>query len=107
MLVGIKHISTGIKEFKKPARNLRFRIILNPAKNTVELCYEIIRKSKVNIKVFDLSGRLIRKWDEGIKEQGFYTKVWDLKKDGIRPGIYLLRFENEGKKITRKLVVTG
>jgi hypothetical protein len=106
MLVGIKYVYAGIEEFRKPVKNSRFSVSLNPAKNIVKFYYELPRKSHINIKVFDLSGRLIKKLDEGIRQKGFYTKVWNLKKDKIKSGIYFCTFENNTEKITRKLIIT-
>ena len=62
----------------------------------------------VTIDVFDVSGRAVRKLDQGQRNRGVYTAVWDGRDGSGHPvgsGIYYLRLRAAGVSIDRRLVM--
>lgn len=71
--------------------------------------FDLARPGNVSIRVYDISGRLVRELENDYREAGFGHRVeWNGDNgDGRRvaPGIYLIRFEADGLQATRKVVV--
>lgn len=64
----------------------------------------------VAVRVYDVSGRLVRALESGVKPAGRYAVGWDLRdSDGHRipNGLFLYRVSAGSRQITRKLVVVG
>jgi hypothetical protein len=60
------------------------------------------------IKVFDVSGRLVRDLNEGRMGPGQYAAVWDLKANSgerVSPGIYLCVLSSKDLNSSKKLAV--
>ncbi|MFH1277247.1 MAG: FlgD immunoglobulin-like domain containing protein [Candidatus Eisenbacteria bacterium] len=71
--------------------------------------FNLARPGNVSIRVYDISGRLVRELRNAYMPAGFGHRVqWNGDNgDGRRvaPGIYLIRFEADGLQTTRKVVV--
>ncbi|MFH1679413.1 MAG: M1 family aminopeptidase [Candidatus Eisenbacteria bacterium] len=71
--------------------------------------FNLARPSNVSIRVFDISGRLVRTVHEGALSAGYdIRREWDGRNgEGrfVSPGVYFVRFEAEEYKATRKVVV--
>lgn len=108
--VGILDVPTGVEESEvtKPSR-ITLASTPNPAKYFVSITYELPKESEISLKVFDLSGRLIKTLDEGVKKPGSYTVEWNLRDESgsrVSAGVYFYVLKTEGKEFTRKLVIT-
>ncbi len=86
---------TGIDEDTKPERIPYFFKVSqnhpNPFTNKTEISYELPTITHITISVYNLVGQLVRILEDGYKEAGYYTVIWDGKnEDGIRlkNGIY-------------------
>jgi|GEM_PF-1621556 len=80
----------------------------NPARANTSICYAIPRTSDVSIRIFDVSGRLVRTLVEATKEPGYYTENWDLRDDRgreIASGIYFYELNAGNFKSVKKMVV--
>jgi hypothetical protein len=78
---------------------LRVRGAPNPFRGAVLLHYAIPRAGAVEIALFDPAGRLVARFDEGIREAGAHTLAWDGRtRDGlpVRPGAYFARVRSGG-----------
>lgn len=63
---------------------------------------------KVVLKVYDVSGRLVRTLVDGVREADQYVATWDGRSDrGDRaaPGIYFCRLEFGSQSVTKKMVL--
>jgi subtilisin family serine protease len=99
-------IETGIKE--EVGSNLPIRLALkkpspNPFATSTNIEYSIPRKMKVSLKVYDITGRLVKKLFEGLKEPGHYSEK--LESDNLSAGVYFIRLSTEERNITRKVVL--
>lgn len=54
-----------------------YRLSPNPFSSRVEINYGVFRESRINLSVFDLSGRLVAALDDKNLEPGKYTAVWN------------------------------
>jgi len=78
----------------------------NPFRGTTRIEYQIPAGTSVAVKVYDLSGRLVRTVVEGYCEAGSQRVEWDGKTssgDDALPGIYFVRLVAEGFAASRKI----
>ncbi|MDI6839473.1 MAG: T9SS type A sorting domain-containing protein, partial [bacterium] len=75
----------------------------NPLTQFTVINYQLPVKSKVLLRVYNISGQLIRVLVNETKEAGYYSISWNSK--GISAGIYFLKLEAGGKVINEKLVL--
>ncbi len=81
----------------------------NPVKGYAPITYTTTKPGPVTLKVFDISGRLVKTLVNRVVEpQGTKTVYWTLKDDSHRPvanGVYFLRLEVGSEVATHKLTV--
>jgi hypothetical protein len=81
----------------------------DPCLSDVVLRYEIAEDGMWGIlKVFDISGRLVRDLTEGRMDSGQYAVVWDLKANNgerVAPGIYLCVLISKDLNSSKKFAV--
>jgi len=81
----------------------------NPARAAVRFAVELPRAARVDLRIVDLQGRVVREVEDGTLEAGFRTLVWDGRDAGGRragAGIYFARLVVEGVPIgTRRVVL--
>jgi flagellar hook assembly protein FlgD len=68
----------------------------NPFTKTTVIRYQLPRTEHATLKVYDVTGRLVRTLVNGKMKPGYYTLDWDgkdNKKRSVASGIYFLRFE--------------
>jgi hypothetical protein len=68
----------------------------NPFNKTTVIRYQLPRSEHASLKVYDVTGRLVRTLVNGKQKPGYYTLDWDGKDNKQRKvasGIYFLRFE--------------
>ena len=65
--------------------------------------YYIADKGDVTIKLYDLSGKLVKLFDEGSREQGVYQSLLNI--ESLPPGqMYILEINSLGKSIRTKII---
>ncbi|HEC77972.1 MAG TPA: T9SS type A sorting domain-containing protein, partial [candidate division WOR-3 bacterium] len=93
--------------------NKRFRLSLsqnipNPVYTTTMISYVVPEKTKVNLNIYDSSGRLVNTLVDEIQNPGHYNVVWNCK-DGagkrLSSGIYFYCLRTEKGIRTRKFVL--
>jgi hypothetical protein len=80
----------------------------NPFNPSTVISYQLAVNSKVNLAVYDLAGRLVRKLIAGQKPAGRHQAAWDATDDNgrrVASGVYLYRLQAGDFVQTRKLVV--
>jgi hypothetical protein len=77
----------------QPARAIvRLGALPNPFNNRTTVNYQINRRAKVTIKLFDVCGRLAVTLHEGMKAPGRYSFDWR-PDDNLRAGVYFLHLD--------------
>lgn len=80
----------------------------NPFKSQTTIAYELAEPGRVSLKVFDISGRLVRILEDRDQPPGFYSVAWDGRGDSGRRssnGIYFYRLEGPGFVATKKMMI--
>jgi len=80
----------------------------NPFRDNATIAYQLPEETPVSLKVFNVTGQVVRELASGKQKAGFYNAVWD-GKDGfgrsVSSGIYFYRLDTGGFSKTNKLVV--
>lgn len=75
----------------------------NPCRNAALIRFQVPDKSRVSLRVFDISGRIVAVLVDDVVEPGYHAA--QLETGDLSAGIYFYRLEGPGKSFTRKLVV--
>ncbi|KPJ60588.1 MAG: hypothetical protein AMJ46_06245 [Latescibacteria bacterium DG_63] len=79
----------------------------NPSSPFCTIRYEVPRPGRVLLRVFDVTGSLVRTLVDAHREPGSYSELWDGRADGGRQlpsGVYFYRLEAGDFLATRKMV---
>ena len=101
-------IDEGWREFAAPRVFALGQCAPNPFHRKTDIRYQIPVKAEVSLKVYDLSGRLVRTLKDGAQEPGYYTAAWDGRDKNrlkVPSGIYLYRMMAGEFVSTQKLVL--
>lgn len=100
--------STGMVEPELPSAIFFFRNFPNPARRYANIAYAVNRSCHVQLKIFDIIGRvssvLVDKW----QTPGYYEVYWDGRDENgnrLPTGLYFYRLEVENEVLTRKQVL--
>lgn len=94
-----------------PAIDRRFALEApwpNPFNPATTLTYTVGRESSVNLRIFDLQGRLVRTLVGETVPAGRHHVRWNGRDDGQRPvaaGVYLCRLDDGWQQRSRRLVL--
>ena len=93
-----------------PRRELDFAMALapNPCHVLAAITFALPQSGHASLKLYDVSGRLIRTLQDGPLAAGRHVRVWDRSTNGgaIAPGgVYFARLESAGRALSRKLVM--
>ena len=80
----------------------------NPFKGTTDIRFQIPDFSKVSLKIYDVSGRLVRTLIDGKLDAGYHRSRWDGKDEegrNVGAGIYFCKFTNNHFSDTRKMIL--
>jgi hypothetical protein len=75
----------------------------NPCTSASTLIYELQEPSVVGMRIFDLSGRMIRSLAEGSMTAGVHTAVFD--GSDLPSGVYLCRLQAGASSATTRVVL--
>lgn len=91
-----------------PTAYMAYQSYPNPFNPRCAIRYDIPSAGRVGLRVFDVSGSLVRTLVNGRREPGVYSELWDGKTDDGRElpsGVYFYRLEVAGFVATRKMVL--
>jgi hypothetical protein len=90
-----------------PVREV-FAVYPNPAKGQAQIEYSLKVPGRVDLSVYDLTGRLVRKVVEASQPAGVYKVAWDGRDLGgraVSSGVYFLKLTAPGKAKTARVVL--
>jgi hypothetical protein len=83
--------------------------IPNPFRAATTIRFRLTESSKVSLRVYDITGRVVRTLIEGSTlEPGDHESVWDGKADGagiLKPGVYFYELRRNGHSQTRRAIL--
>jgi hypothetical protein len=82
---------SGLKHYPEP---------FNP---TTAISYQLSAFSQVNLRVYDLAGRLVATLVDGWREAGMHEVTFDAT--GLAAGVYLYHLETAGQSVSGKMVL--
>lgn len=80
----------------------------NPFNPSTAIQFEVAHGSRVSLRIFDATGRLVRTLIDEPLPSGRFRTVWDGRDDGgttVGSGVYLYAISAEGKTLTRKMTL--
>jgi len=111
--IGFTNILSGISEGSQSINYLTTMLYApkpNPVVNGIaHISYSIAEPSKMTLKIYDASGRVIKILVNGQVERGIYNLIWDGRDDNHRSvaeGIYFYTLETPKQNFTKKLIFT-
>jgi hypothetical protein len=95
----------------KPAVPMRFALgpaVPNPSRGGTLISYDLPVETQVSLKVYNLSGQLVRTLVAGKEKAGYRQVSWDGRSEvgsHVASGVYFYRMETGSFAATKKLVV--
>ena len=75
----------------------------NPFNPSTSISLHMPMKGNVNVKVYDLNGRVVQTLLSGVQSEGDYNMIWNAS--GQSSGMYLIRAETEQQKAVQKVLL--
>ena len=75
----------------------------NPISGSTKISFTLKQSEKISLRIYDMNGRLIKTFTEGMFTAGSHQLEWNASNIGA--GVYLLRMETAGYSESRKLIV--
>lgn len=95
-------LQTGIS-VTKSAINLN--VYPNPVSTSVNFSFTLLQSEKVSVKVFDMTGRLVKTIVDAEMTPGAHQLEWNMTVAKIISGIYFLKIETKNYSETKKISV--
>ena len=81
----------------------------NPFNPSTTIGYELPYAMSISLNVYDISGRLVRKLDNGFKNLGIHYVIWDGKDNfgnTVSNGLYVYRLDSDADiSISNKIII--
>ncbi|MCD6379200.1 T9SS type A sorting domain-containing protein [bacterium] len=80
----------------------------NPFNPATKIRYYLPERSRVELNIYDVSGRMVVRLDEGIKDKDFYSVGWnglDARGGSVASGVYFYRLKAGEETITKKMIL--
>ncbi len=81
----------------------------NPFNNLTTISYELTDADKVDVRIFDLNGRVVKNIFSGTQGAGYYNLIWDGKDESgnkCAAGVYTIRVATRQSVGTSKVIFT-
>ncbi len=95
-------IWTEVKPGYKIKSNIDFDIHPNPVLSTTIISFKTKQKQNIELSIYDLSGKIIRKQTNEVQANGEYHWQFDLSE--LNTGIYLCQLKAGEKILTKKII---
>ncbi|MFH1755370.1 MAG: alpha amylase C-terminal domain-containing protein, partial [Candidatus Latescibacterota bacterium] len=100
---------TGIEDaFTRPFINRLDASFPNPFNPTTTIRFSLAESQHATIRIYDVSGRLVRTLINGVRPRGLQEVKWDSRNDqgvGVSSGVYFYRLIVPGYSKTKKMVL--
>jgi hypothetical protein len=81
----------------------------NPARSRLNIAYALPRQTRVELKLYDVAGKLVTTLSNGEQKPGYYNVTWnrqDTKGRSCACGVYFCTLAAENKRFSRKVILT-
>lgn len=79
----------------------------NPFSSSAAIPYGLNKPSNVGVTIYDILGRVVRKFDVGQQSIGVHNVLWDGRNNfghRVATGIYLYRLNVDGQSLVKKMI---
>ena len=80
----------------------------NPFNPETVIRYSLSVAGYVNLAIYDIQGRVVRRPSAVFRHAGEYTFVWDAKDDAgdaVASGVYFYQLKTDNQQLTRKMIL--
>jgi type 1 fimbria pilin len=88
--------------------HIAVRTYPNPFNPETQISYTLASSQNVQIQIYNVSGQLIRTYDQGYQPAGTYSVRWDGRNQGgdmTASGVYLCRIQAGPYQVTDRMVL--
>jgi len=81
----------------------------NPFSSSTSIPYGLNKESDVQITIYDVLGRVVRKFNAGVQPRGIYNILWDGRNNSgqkVANGIYFYKLDAGGESQVKKMIFT-
>ena len=103
-LIRISEIGVEETEVRCQKSDVRLEVYPNPSFGNAVIKYGLPEKANVSLRLYDISGRMVKTLYSGAQEKGYHT-INVGTYCNMPTGIYFIRFETNDYKATRKLTI--
>jgi hypothetical protein len=82
-----------------------FKAYPNPASEYLSINYELFDPSRVIISFYSLYGKEVTRIMTTAQDRGLYNKLININEAGLRPGIYLLYLQIDGRARVKRIMI--
>jgi len=102
--------AVGVKEVTSPAVNTYFlgQNVPNPTSSTTSISYTLPKSSHVSLKIYDITGRLVKMLVDQKVDAGKHIVCWDTKDNAglmVAPGVYFYKLNVANHTASKKIIV--
>jgi hypothetical protein len=98
---GVVTITTSIGNSEMPVSKIS--VFPNPATDYLTVSYFASKNTNLSAELFDINGKKIKSLMNENQTPGIHEKTISLQ--GIEPGIYFVKLNSDGKKVSQKMIV--
>jgi flagellar hook assembly protein FlgD len=80
----------------------------NPFNPTTTIEYTIPRANVVTVRIYDITGRIVHVFENGLQEAGDHRVLWDGRNNArqlVASGMYIYEIRFEGSVLARKMML--
>jgi hypothetical protein len=99
---------TGVGDVAAPSLTSMISCAPNPFNHATRVRYSLARDTEVDVRVFDVLGRLVEVLDHGPRAEGPHDVSWDgrnARGHAVATGVYFVRLVAGGETFERKVMV--
>lgn len=101
-------LGTGAAETAPPGRTGLRRTFPNPFNPSITIDFEAPGETRIKLRIFDMTGRLVAPLADGVLPQGRYSVTWDGRNPAgktVSSGVYICSLEWNGFSERQRLVL--
>lgn len=102
-------LQVGVEESQQdPAMRLTLYARPNPVKTSTVIEYALPHKTGIELVIFDIQGRLVRKLAHGVQNPGMHSVYWDgfdEQHNNVAAGVYFYALITEHESVINKLIL--
>ena len=91
-----------------PRARSTVQVYPNPMTHTTTISYHLSTSMEVDLSIYDIQGRLVKRLSSGVQASGIHTRQWDgkdEKQEKVPAGVYLCELTTETTSRVEKIIL--